>query len=367
MSYARARLGLGILNVGFLVLLTALAYAYQMPSTFFPYYGGPWYTDWAGFLVVYLAYALLSMPFDIWGGFSLPCRYQRMPLLLPGFLVKWIRGLAVQALVMTLSATLLLEGGKHFGLWGAAVTLLLLQLVLLFFQWPLARWTGGLSTSTSAQGLIQAAGFDSGFTGGPAGLPGLQTTVHPAAWSTSLSSPALFAEHLRHEGLIKTGTRTRGVLLAMAWNLLGFVLSASLPWSGVDTIFTLLETLLGCTLWSFLGLLILPSFSRPGTLEADRYAAKQGASRAQLEAAICEIDQLQGEELSRPRWVETIFHPVPSVENRLNALDSGHQPYGAWLAARTALYLSWANFGILSRAVHSNIGRPELWVLPPGD
>ncbi len=350
------------------MLLTVAAYVYQMPSTFFPYFGGPWYSDWAGFVVCFLAYASLSLPFDIWGGYTLPCSHQRLCLIFPEFLMKWLRGVFVQGAVMTASAVVLLQAGKHWGIWGATGALLALQLALLAIQWPLARWTGGLAAAPVRLGsdTVTAVAVDLGFTGGLAGLPVLERNIQPQSWSTSLSPPALLAEHLRRQGLTKSGARTRGILLAMGWNLLGFVLSASLPWGGVDTIFSLLETLLGCTLWSFLGLLILPSFSRPGTLEADRYAAANGATRPQLEAAICEIDQLQDEDLSRPRWLETVSS-IPSVENRLNALDSRNQPYGAWLAARMALYLSWANFGLLSRAVHSNVGRPELWVLPPGD
>jgi hypothetical protein len=369
MTYARARLGPGLTGMALLLLLILAAYLYQMPSTFFPYFGGPWYSDWAGFVVCFLAYAGLSLPFDIWGGYSLPGSYQRLNLLFSEFLVKWLRGTLVQGVVMTICAVALLQAGKLGGIWAAAGTLLALQMLLLAVQLPLARWTGSLATAptrTGSDGITVLLAKDLGFTGGLAGLPGLERNVQPQSWETRLSAPALFAEYIRRQGLAKSGARTRGLLLAMGWNLLGFVLSASLPWGGVDTIFSLLETLLGCTLWSFLGLLILPSFSRPGTLEADRYAAAHGATRPQLEAAICEIDQLQEEDLSRPRWLEALSS-IPSVENRLNALDSKHQPYGAWLAPRMALYLSWANFGLLSRAAHFNVGRPELWVLPPGD
>ena len=40
---------------------------------------------------------------------------------------------------------------------------------------------------------------------------------------------------------------------------------------------------------------------------------------------------------------------------------------GAWHEARTALFLSWAGLGFLSRALHCGAGRPELWVLLPCD
>ncbi|MGC4048856.1 MAG: hypothetical protein QM757_04955 [Paludibaculum sp.] len=368
MTYARARLGPSLTGMALLLLLTLAAYLYQMPSTFFPYFGGPWYLDWAGFVVCFLAYAGLSLPFDIWGGYSLPGSYQQPHLPFPSFLRQWLRGILVQGFVMTACALALLQAGKLAGIWGSAAALLVLQIALLAFQLPLARWTGGLTAASSQSGsetvILRSA--DLGFTGGLAGLPGFARKVQPQFWDTRLSAPALLAEHLRREGLARTGARTRGVLLAMGWNLLGFVLSASLPWGGVDTIFSLLETLLGCTLWSFLGLLVLPSFSRPGTLQADRYAVLHGATRPQIEAAICEIDQLQQEDLSRPNWQESLSS-IPSVENRLTALDATHQPYGAWLASRTALFLSWANFGLLSRAVRSSVGRPELWVLPPSD
>jgi len=45
----------------------------------------------------------------------------------------------------------------------------------------------------------------------------------------------------------------------------------------------------------------------------------------------------------------------------------GPHGWAAWHAARTALYLSWAGVGLLGRAVHCNLGRPEVWVFLPSD
>ena len=78
----------------------------------------------------------------------------------------------------------------------------------------------------------------------------------------------------------------------------------------------------------------------------------------------------------RHRWspakrapaVEAIFHPIPSPARRSEEIERGHnRGAGAWHAARMALYLSWACFGLLGRAVHCNCGRPELWVMLPAD
>jgi hypothetical protein len=191
--------------------------------------------------------------------------------------------------------------------------------------------------------------------------------IVPHHWNRILSEDALHAELVRRRALLTTGSRTRGVLVAMSWNLLGFIAAASLPGAGVTRMAELVQTFLGMALWSFAGLLILPTFSRRGVLEADRWAHQNGVSFATLYTLIREVDQMQEDEPVRRKWVERIFHPIPSVETRLNALQNESTASGAWQAARIALYLSWANFGFLARAVHCNSGRPELWVLLPSD
>ncbi|NWF83180.1 MAG: hypothetical protein HXY18_05045 [Bryobacteraceae bacterium] len=371
MSYAQARLRLGIAAVGTIVVLSAVLFVYQLPSTIFPFYGGPWYADWAALIVFYLGYALVSMPFDLAGGYWLPCRHNRICLPLPVFLWKWVRGVAVQGCFMTLAGLAILESAKLAGYWGAVAAVAIIQFLLLLFQTRIALLVGGLAPSSSADaqksGALALDSLDPGFSGGFAGLPGLERLILPGHWLRALSPEALDVELKRRAGLLATGTRLRGVLLASAWNLAGFMLCGALPWVDLATIFGLLEAVLGCALWSFLGLLILPSLSRPGVLEADRWAIDHGATHSSLLLAMTEIDRFQEDEPSRSRWIERIFHPIPSIENRLKALESPRRPTGAWQAARMALYLSWANFGLLSRAVHCNSGRPDLWVIPPGD
>ena len=87
-----------------------------------------------------------------------------------------------------------------------------------------------------------------------------------------------------------------------------------------------------------------------------------------LEQTMTALDRLQDDEPARARAIEAVFHPIPSLSRRLAALAAPEGPrLGPWHAARTALFLSWAGFGFLSRAVHCNSGRPELWVLLPCD
>jgi hypothetical protein len=242
MTYASERRLAGLAGVSTIVALTAIAFIYQLPSTFFPFHGGPFYADWAALWVVYMTYALVSLPFDIWAGYLLPCHHHRRCQLLPVYLGHLFRALFVQGMVMTGSALLLLQAGKQWGLWGAEVTLGLLLSALILLRPALSGMLGNREREA---------------------LP----VKYDAAGA--------------------------------AWLLTGFLLSASLPWCGVSTLFTLLETLLGCTLWSLLGL-----------------------------------------------WILGRFH---------------HD------AARASQYLSWASFGLLSRATPTVAGVPERWANPVGD
>ena len=97
-------------------------------------------------------------------------------------------------------------------------------------------------------------------------------------------------------------------------------------------------------------------------------AARLGFERELFRRTIERLDAEQDDEPERPRAVETVFHPVPSVANRVARLEEpGASVRGAWQAARQALFLSWAGWSFLPRAVHCNSGRPGLWVLYPGD
>jgi hypothetical protein len=372
MTYARARLWLGISGVGTLVFLATLAWVYRLSWTFFPFDGSV-FADTAALWTFYFAFALVSFYFDVMGGYWLPCKFGRLCVNFPVFLMKWLRGVSVQGSCMVASALLILQAGRLAGLWGAVAALLAIQFLLLLLQARLAKLAGGLSPLRDAQ--LQESGprvevwgaLDGGFSGGLAGLPGRETVVVPEHWHRALPENALRAELLRRTGILSTGSRTLGVLVAVAWNTAGFILASQVPGAGVTRVAELVQTILGCTLWNFLGLLILPSLSRGGVLAADRWASERGTDFATLYTLIRELDQWQDDEPVRKPWIERIFHPIPSVETRLNALQTGRSASGAWHAARLALFLSWASFGLLSRAVHCNSGRPELWVLLPSD
>ncbi len=390
MTYARARLWLGISGVGFWVTLAAMLLLTQAAPFSDLFSGQSSLADEARRLSILLGgYVLLSAPFDWLGGYGLPHRYGRTVPRLTGFLAQWLRGVLGQSLVLLASALTLLAAGRAGGRWAAIAAALLLMSALLAAQGWLARFIGGLHTAAASlkpyeqwlarwgvkvPAVTVLQGADPAFVGGFVGLPGRERLVLPASWIQqkaglpSLPEEAVATQIARRIGVVERGSRRRGIWLALLWNLTGFALATMLPGAGVTNCRELLMTACGFTLWSFIGLLTLPSFSRPGVFEGDLFAVQQGIPRAALERTAATLDRWQDDEPARSPLVETIFHPIPSVQSRLQKLAApGREPRGAWQAARIALFLSWGCFGFLSRAVHCNSGRPELWVLFPGD
>lgn len=329
----------------------------------------------------------LCVPSDVLGGYYLPRLHGRTNISRASFLAAWSRGVVSQATVLGVCAAAIFEAARFGGNWSGIACFALLMLILLLAQSLIARLVGRLKFSsascpgnergnhiklpeTASSISIQSIVFqssDPGFVGGIVGLPGREQLILPAAWRNELTPSVLATELARRQGVLATGSRTRGLLVAIIWNLVGFIVSSHMPGAALADAAGLVQCALWFTLWSFVGLLTLPSVNRPGVLEADRFALDQGISAPAIASAIYHLDGLQDDEPSRTRWVERIFHPIPSVERRIAALGESDSPQGAWQCARTTLYLSWACFGFLSRAVHCNAGRPELWVLFPGD
>ncbi|MHC4892967.1 MAG: hypothetical protein ACYTFV_06255 [Planctomycetota bacterium] len=373
MTYARARLWTGISGVGSLVLLASILLAIDQPATALAGTGGDPLADALALLPWIAAAVLVTAPFDLVGGYLLPRRFGRSDAAVGTFLVRWMRGVAVVLVLATLSAVLLLAGGRAAGLAGSLGVLALLAGLALEFQGALGRTIGGLRRVERPE-LAPVVGpraefveaSDLGYTGGFSGWGA--RSVWPAAWADRLSSEQLALLVERRRRILESGAWTRGRLGAIVWTVGGFALAAQLPGAGTDSPAALARTALGFTLWTFLGLLLLPALSRRATRRADAAIATDEGRRRELLDALQELDRLQDDEPERSPALESVFHPVTSVANRAAALDAETAGGStAWHLARTALFLSHLGLSLLPRAVHCNAGRPELWVHLPAD
>lgn len=381
MTYARARLWLGISGVGLIVVITV-----TMIFADIPYLLLPKTEQWQAIDVLALfgfavALIVVMLPFDLFGGYLLPKRFGRETTTLGTFCKRWSFAVATQTILFLTTGLAILAAGRLAGLAGALAIIGLVAMFYLAAQGTLARlftkgkWSRNSRLLETASKAIDASELrmplvvvdhtDAGFTGGVVGLPHRETLLIPRKWLNTLSAEQLGVAIARRIEAVRSGSRTRGLVVALAWILTGFTIAALLPGAGVRSVAGLVTTCCGFTCWTFLGLLILPTVSRRGSYGVDEQVLQRGISRENLDSTLAALDRLQDDEPQRPALIEAIFHPVPSVENRQSF--SGGSAGGAWHVARMTLYLSWSCLGLLSRAVHCNAGRPELWVMLPTD
>ena len=367
-GYGRARLWVGITAVGSIVTLATGALVAGLPAAVDTLVSPGLGSTLPALAAYAAAHAAIQLPFDLFGGYLLPAQYGRSGHGRLIFLGRLLRGVVVYAGVVFVGLVALLAGGRVGGVWGAVAAGAVLSFLLLWRRLAVARSIARLGVEPSADPLsdVVVSSDDEGFTGGVLGVVRPRQSVLPARWQSSLTPQQLAYVRLRRQLAGTSGTWRRGRALALAFTLSGIALSATMVGSDrLGTAGGTVELSLWFTLWSFVGLLILPTVSRRGVAELDPYAHSAGVSEALAKATARALDAHQDDEPQRPALVETIFHPIPSVENRDES--AARHTLGAWDAARTAVYLGLAGGGLLGRAVHCNCGRPALWAFLPVD
>ena len=378
LTYARSRLYLGVSGVGTAVLAATGLLVFDIPSV-----GFATTTEQSvgrSLFAVGLFFALSSalfFPFDLLGGAWVVRRKREAPL----WLAAWLRGAAVQWVVWMLTAAALMCTARSAGVAATIGVFVGIQCLLAQFRGVLARiiasFEMGPAPAVFAEAaeqagiplsrLVVADTPDEGFVGGWSSvLP--RTLVVPRLWER-LPVEALAAQLARRVAVAQSGAHLRGVVGAIAFNTLGFMVVQRLTGATPATAAGLVTIMAGMTLWAFLGVLFLPTLSRAAVYAADESAAATVGSAA-VKTSIERLDEWQDDEATRTPNDERIFHPVPSRTNRLARLEAERGGLTAWHAhhlARHALWLGWGSFSAISRTVHCNVGRPALWAMLPGD
>lgn len=342
MTYAQARLRLGICGVGWWVLLSCLGLYTGLAREL-----NPW--------ELALIYLLASIPLDLLGGQIVPMLWGKPRVKTFHWLILYLRALPLHTGLWLFSLWLCCSSYRTAGIPTTTGIFWLVSLTFFAYQLPLLGWLGVKVRRHSWGWEAEAA--DSRFAGGLCGLPwpGREEVVIPSHWLSPTVPDGLQEAIQRRRRLSQNAARAAGLMLALTFNSL--VLSKALEWGGGQ------PGLTACwaTLLSFLGLLILPSFSRPGVLAADQKSPPVGEWARWME-------ELQEEDFTRPLWIDRIFHPIPQGAQRQDP-HAGIPSWGLvpWNLARYALVHSLFCGSLLSRAVHCNCGRPELWFWPPTD
>jgi hypothetical protein len=378
LTYARSRLYLGISGVGTAVVAAACLLYFDIPSV-----GFATTTEQSvgrSLFAVGLFFAMsagLFFLFDLLGGAWVVRRKANAPL----WLAAWGRGVAVQWTVWMLTAAALMLTARAAGTTAAIGVFVVIQFALALFRGTFVRIIASFSVHTPPPVFAEAAEragiplarlkvvdtADEGFVGGWSSLLP-RTLVVPRRWEL-LPADVLAAQLARRAVVAESGAHVRGVLGAILFNTLGFVVVLQLTGAAPATAAGIVTIMAGMTLWAFLGVLVLPTPSRAAVYAADAAAAAT-VGVAAVKTSIERLDKWQDDEPTRTPNIERIFHPVPARANRLARLDGERRGLSALHAhnlARHALWLGWGGFSAISRAVHCNVGRTALWAMLPGD
>jgi hypothetical protein len=384
-TFARHRLPVGIAGVGTTVALAAawlsmLAFdLVPLPAVLLAP-ASPIATvvrNAALVVVVFCVHAVLLLPVEVFGGLAA----ERAPQRLRAWVAAWLRGVALQGAVVGGVAATLSLATLFLGWVGAVAVSLGAAVGLLALQGVLAQLGARVTVhplDASLHDLVRSVGFvpdrvrvvrgaSDAFVGGWVGLVQPDLWV-PAAWTDADHRALLVTQLVRRAAQRDTLAWQRGLVRAAAWPAIGVALLAPLlPWGWDDARLWLALPVAG-TLWSFVAMLLLPTASRPTVYSADALAAAKLGVEPVI-AAVRTLDGWQDDEPERSRLVEFVFHPVPSLGNRARALRQRRRPVlgGGHQQTRLTLYTSLAGFGLLGRMVHCAVGRPDLWVLYPGD
>ncbi|MFN5581255.1 hypothetical protein [Gemmatimonas sp.] len=379
LSYARARLSLGVSGVGTAVLAAVCLLAFDIPTAGFSVSAE--YSLGRSLFALGIFFAMVAalfFLFDLMGGAWVVRRKGHAQY----WLFRWLRGAALQWLVWMLAAVALMVTARTVGGLATVAVFVAVQLLLAAFRGRMARLVAPLTPHPPSATFVQAAELaglrveqlrvvdspDEGFVGGWSSLwP--RTLLVPMRWGT-LPVRVLAAQLARRKAVADSGAHLRGVLGALLWNTIGFVVVQQVTGTTPATAAGVVTLMAGMTLWAFAGVLLLPTPSRAAVYATDD-AVRRTQGDAALRTSIELLDKWQDDEPTRTPNVERIFHPVPARSNRLARLDQdvagGLRLWHAHNLARQALWMSWGALTPISRVVHCNVGRTALWVMLPGD
>ena len=379
MTYARSRLILGMSTVGTVVLACLAVLGFEIYSNFEAVI-----LESAMDQVIALALILaglfgILLPFDILGGFLLPTRFSKSKTTFQRWFVSYLWGVTGQFFSYIILGVLVINlAGFHplvaiLGFAVLSVFVLLIRNTLISCRLKPSRKADAslgkaeeLARSwlpTSNQ-IYVVNREDIGYTGGIIGFGRRSKILIPRRW-LSFGVDVLATIIARREIAISSFSHTIGLILALACNTSGFICANLLCSSPVGSLAWLIEFICWFNLWTFFSLLILPTFSRAASSWVDHRLVSLKVPKALVIHAAETMNVLQDNERSRSMLIETIFHPIPSVERR--SRERPLVPIKTWQVARTSLFVSWAGLSLLARAVHCNVGRPDLWLLLPSD
>ena len=245
MTYARARLWLGISGVGSLVVMATMAIIFRVPNSLLTNSQLFSWADLGQLIAVVFAVNLWMLPFDYFGGFRLPRKFEKSADSFAQWSSQYLVAVIMQSALFVIFAMSILVAGRTLGLLGGLLAICGGMIVCLLVRNGLMR-KRQINSDSSSDKLVEALELvrswkisvpqimivehrDVGFTGGIIGFGSNVRIVIPSAWLQTMTNEQLATAIARRAIAISSGSYTRGVVTAILWNVIGFALCCSLP------------------------------------------------------------------------------------------------------------------------------------------
>jgi len=306
------------------------------------------------FAILFAGYALLNFPVELWFGYLEERQFGLAKDGVRAWARDWLNGSMQHGVMFVIGACLLLvfqvlaPGAWLLLMAGALLALFLVTTYLAADLVPLGLFQLQKADDAVVARLTRLASEPAKrernarefalppvvvyshpslreFAGGIVGLGNRQVLLVSRS-TLELASDAMLQFVLLHDlGHRRYHHNLLSVLAGWAWVVMGLVVSHELippRWHGTAVFGSpLYVAFLAVTLsaWMALGEPALAYFGRRLEYQADRFYLRRGGTAAGMQAALAELAarNLARTEVMRRR--ETIFHPLPSVANRLHA------------------------------------------------
>ncbi len=124
---------------------------------------------------------------------------------------------------------------------------------------------------------------------------------------------------------LKSGYRRISLFISLLWLAAGFVLAWGLP-LGPSPLTSALGGMAVMTTWCFVALFVWPTVCRRWVLKADAYLLTL-ASAEEVADLLVALQELNATDTELSPSKEAIFHPIPTLEQRLRAIGiEFHEP-----------------------------------------
>ena len=317
-------------------LLTYIAPATQHAASTF--WQGPLY-----FAILFTGYAVLNLPLELWFGYLGERQFALAKDGIRAWARDWLIATTQHGVMFVLGASLiLLTQSVAQSFWlpllGAALLILFLATTWLSADFippglfslqsadePTAErlralLPGSLSSSTLPPILIHSHPTLREYAGGVVGLANRQKYLISRSTLTSASDALLRFVLLHDLGHKRYHHNLLAALAGWAWVSLGLTASHWLiPTATFATPLYIAWLTLTFSAWMALGEPLLAWLGRRLEYQADRFYLVEGGTLDEMRAALCELARRNLARTEPLQRRHTIFHPLPSVSNRLHA------------------------------------------------